>query len=292
MQTWLAMVLMGLMFQQPDAETKIVRYLQENVKPGVPVVVSDLTNEVFTSPEEQQMLSGLFNKFFKIPLFLVQYNASTGELPTLQQISEQFSFNVDGEADVILRIMEADPRVPKFFERDARTGEITSIDVEPIRNHPQFGKAVERTIAGWEGKPVPSFSIETFAGDALTSQMVAGKPHMVYIWFTNCPPCLKTAPLLVDLHNKYAKEGFEIVAANADRMLELPYDDAMRAAYVEKLGIEFTTAHLNTAMQNAYGGVNLFPTMFFVNKEGVVVKHFVNFQEKEVLDGAINMALR
>jgi thiol-disulfide isomerase/thioredoxin len=122
--------------------------------------------------------------------------------------------------------------------------------------------------------------------------MVAGKPHMVYIWFTNCPPCLKTAPLLVDLHNKYAKEGFEIVAANADRMLELPYDDAMRAAYVEKLGIEFTTAHLNTAMQNAYGGVNLFPTMFFVNKEGVVVKHFVNFQEKEVLDGAINMALR
>ena len=292
MQTWLAVALMGLMFQQPDAETRIIQYLQENLKPGVPVVVSDLANEVFTSPEEQLALSGLFNTFFKIPLFLIQYNTSTGEIPTLQQISEQFSFKVEGEADVILRIMEADPRVPKFFERDSATGEITSIDVEPIRGHPQFGQAVERTIAGWEGKPVPPFAIETFDGSALTSEMVAGKPHMVYIWFTNCPPCVKTAPLLVELHDQYAGKGFEIIAANADRVLELPYDDEMRAAYVEKLGIEFTTAYLNTEMQNAYGGVNLFPTMFFVNSEGVVVKHFVNFQEKEVLDGAINLALQ
>ena len=122
--------------------------------------------------------------------------------------------------------------------------------------------------------------------------MVAGSPHLVYIWFTNCPPCVKTAPLLVELYNQYAEKGFEIVAANADQVLELPYDDEMRAAYIEKLGIEFKTAHLNTEMQNAYGGINLFPTMFFVNSQGVVVKHFVNFQEKEVLDGAINMALQ
>ncbi len=79
MQTWLAVALMGLMFQQPDAETRIIQYLQENLKPGVPVVVSDLANEVFTSPEEQLALSGLFNTFFKIPLFLIQYNTSTGE---------------------------------------------------------------------------------------------------------------------------------------------------------------------------------------------------------------------
>ena len=292
MQTWIALALMGLTFQQPDAETRIIQYLQENVKPGEAVVVSDLLNEVFTSPEEQLALGGLFNTFFKIPLFLVQYNTSTGEIPTLQQISEQFSFKVEGEADVILRIMESDPRVPKFFERDAATGEITSIDVEPIRAHPQFGQAVERTIAGWEGKPVPPFAIQTFDGSALTSEMVAGSPHLVYIWFTNCPPCVKTAPLLVELYDQYSDKGFEIVAVNADQVLELPYDDEMRTAYIEKLGIEFKTAHLNTEMQNAYGGVTLFPTMFFANSQGVVVKHFVNFQEKEVLDGAINMALQ
>ena len=115
---------------------------------------------------------------------------------------------------------------------------------------------------------------------------------MVYIWFTNCPPCVKTSPLLVELHAEYADDGFEIVAANADHVLELPYDDAVRAEYVEKLGIKFTTAYLNQQMQNAYGGVNVFPTMFFVDANGVVVKHFVNFQEREVLEAAIQTAMQ
>ncbi len=283
---------MAVLFQQPNTETRIIEYLRENVQPGQPVVVSDLANEVFTTPEEQQVLSSLYNTFFKIPLFLVQYNTSTGEIPTLQVISEQFNFKVEGEADVILRIMESDPRVPRFFERDPTTGEITSIDVEPVRAHPQFGRLIERTIAGWEGNPIPQFSIEHYDGSAVTSQDVAGKPHMVYIWFTNCPPCVKTSPLLVELHAKYADAGFEIVAANADRVLELPYDDAMRAEYVETLGIEFTTAYLNQQMQNAYGGVTVFPTMFFVDASGVVVKHFVNFQETEVLEAAIQTAMQ
>ncbi len=292
MKTWLGAALMALLFQQPNTETRIIEYLRENVQPGQPVVVSDLANEVFTTPEEQQVLSALYNTFFKIPLFLVQYNTSTGEIPTLQEISEQFNFNVEGEADVILRIMESDPRVPRFFERDPATGEITSIDVEPVRAHPQFGRLIERTIAGWEGNPIPQFSIEHYDGSAVTSQDVAGKPHLVYIWFTNCPPCVKTSPLLVELHAKYAGSGFEIVAANADRVLELPYDDTMRAEYVQNLGIEFTTAYLNQQMQNAYGGVNVFPTMFFVDANGVVVKHFVNFQEAEVLEEAIQTAMK
>ena len=114
---------------------------------------------------------------------------------------------------------------------------------------------------------------------------------MVYIWFTNCPPCVETAPLLVELYDQYRSAGFEIVAANADRLLELPYDDEVRHEYVEKLGIEFTTAYLSEEMQTALGGITVFPTMFFVNREGVIVRHFMNFQEKGVLDEAIRAAL-
>ena len=291
MHTWFALGLMALLFQQPDTEARIIEYLQNNLQPGQAVVVSELFNDVFTSPEEQAALDRLYNTFFKIPLFLVQYQTSTGNAPSLQEISEQFSLNVPGAADVMLRVMAADPRVPRFFERDGNTGEITSIDVEPIRTHPQFGRAVERTIAGWEGTPIPPFSMEAFDGSTLTSAAVADTPHMIYVWFTNCPPCVQTAPLLVELYAQYADLGFEIIAANADRFLELPYDDQMRADYVEELGIEFQMLHLNTEMRSAYGGVSVFPTMFFVNREGIIVEHFVAFQEKEVLEGAIRVAL-
>jgi thiol-disulfide isomerase/thioredoxin len=291
MYKWIGLALMTLLLQSQDAETKVVEYLKANVQPGKPVVVSEL-NKVFTAPEEQKVLNRLFNTFFKIPMYIVQYNAATKKVPTLKELSEQFNFNVPGEADVMLRIMEADPRVPKFLTRDAKTGEITAVDVDKITANPQFGRVLERTIAGWEGKQEPPFAIQTYDGKPVSSQDLVGKPHLVYIWFTNCPPCVKTSPLLAELHGKYAPQGFQILGANADKVLELPYTDAERAEYLKKIGIKFTPAYLNAKMQNDFGGVSVFPTMFFVDKNGIIVKHFVNFQEKAVLDSAIQLALK
>ena len=283
--------LITLLFQASSVETRIVEYLKANVTPGRPVVVSDLYNNVFKTPEEQKVLSRLYNTFFKIPMFIVQYNAGTKKIPTLKEISEQFNFPVPGEADVILRVMESDPRVPKFLDRDPKTGEITRVDIEKIKASPAFSRVLDRTIAGWEGKEAPAFSITGYDGKPVTSQQVSNQPHLVYFWFTNCPPCVKTSPILAELYNKYAPKGFKVVGANADKVLELPYDDKVRADYAKKYGFNFTLAHLNAAMQQNYGGVTVFPTMFFVDKNGNIVRHFVNFQEKTTLEAAIQQTL-
>ena len=201
MYTWLVYGLMAFLLQQPATmEARIIDYLRDNLQPDQGVDISDLVNDVFTSTEEREALSRLYNTFFKVPAFLAQFQASSGEIPSLQEISEQFNLaDVPGAADVMLRVMEADPRVPRFFERDTSTGEIVSMDVAPILNHPQFGQAVERMIVGWEGRQIPPFSMETFEGGAINSDDVANTPHLVYVWFTNCPPCVQTAPLLVEL---------------------------------------------------------------------------------------------
>ncbi|HEY2382822.1 MAG TPA: SCO family protein, partial [Terriglobia bacterium] len=190
--------LITLLFQASPIETRIVDYLKANVSPGKPVVVSDLYNNVFKTPQEQKVLERLYNTFFKIPMFIVQYNAGSKKIPTLKEISEQFNFTVPGEADVILRVMESDPRVPRFIERNPKTGEITKVDIDKIKASPQFSRALDRTIAGWEGKEAPAFSITSYAGKPVTSEMAAGQPHLVYFWFTNCPPCVKTSPLLAE----------------------------------------------------------------------------------------------
>ncbi len=224
-------------------------------------------------------------------MFIVQYNTGTKRIPTLKELSEQFNFAVPGEADVILRIMESDPRVPKFIDRNPKTGEITKIDIEKVKASPQFSRILDRTIAGWEGKEAPPFSITTYDGKPVTSEQFVGQPHLVYIWFTNCPPCVKTSPILAELYNKYAAKGFKVVGANADKVLELPYDDKVRTDYAKKYGFNFTLAHLNAQMQQNYGGVSVFPTMFFVDKSGTIVKHFVNFQERATLETAIQATL-
>jgi thiol-disulfide isomerase/thioredoxin len=288
----MSLTLISLLLQQPSAiEIRIVEYLKKNVMPGRPVVVSDLYNNVFKTPEEQKVLERLYNTFFKIPTFIVQYNTASKKVPTLREISEQFNFNVPGEADVILRIMESDPRVPKFFDRNPKTGEITSVDIDKIKASPQFSRVVERTITGFEGKEASPFSIISYDGRPVTSDQYRGQPHLVYFWFTNCPPCVKTSPILAELYTKYAPKGFKIIGANADKVLELPFDDKVRADYAKKYGFTFTLAHLNPAMQQSYGGVSVFPTMFFVDKTGTVTKHFVNFQEKTTLEAAIQQIL-
>jgi thiol-disulfide isomerase/thioredoxin len=285
-------LVLAALLQQTDPEARIIQYLKTNVQPGRPVVISDLVNNVFKTPEEQKALTRLYNTFFKIPMAAAQYYTQTKKIPTLQQLSDQFGFRVPGEMDVILKVMDADPRIPKFIERNPRTGEITKIDVEAIKADPRFAQAIERTLAGWEGKPAPPFSITSFAGQPLNSGQFAGQPYLIYFWFTNCPPCVQTTPELVRLYAKYSSHGFKIVAANADHILELPYSDSTRADYVKKQGITFATGHATPEMQQAHGGVAIFPTMFFVNRRGLIVKQFVGFHSEMSLDAAIQEALK
>jgi thiol-disulfide isomerase/thioredoxin len=292
MKLWIASLLVAAMLQQPDAETRVVNYLRANVKPGQRVVVSDLVNNVFKAPDERQALQRLYNTFFKIPMAIVEFQARTKRIPTLKELSDQFAFKVAGEMDVILRIMESDSRIPRFLTRDPRTGEITQINAAVVRADPNFAKAVERSIAGAEGQQAPPYSITQFDGKPLNSTLFAGQPHLIYFWFTNCPPCVQTTPMLVRLHKKYAAQGFRIVAANADRILELSYTDAVRSRYVRDQGIQFHTAHVSPAMHQAYGNVTLFPTMYFVNRQGRIVRQLVNVQTEATLEAAIRDTLK
>jgi thiol-disulfide isomerase/thioredoxin len=291
MTRWVSVVLLSALLQQADPETRIVNYLKANVRPGQAVTVADLTR-VFKTSEEQAALSRLFNTFFKVPITVAQIYSKTNKIPTLRELADQFQFRVPGEMDVVLRVMEADPRVPKFMTRDPRTGEITSVDVAAIRADPNFGRLIERSIAGWEGRTAPGFAIKSFSGSDLSSATLNGQPHLIYFWFTNCPPCVQSTPLLVALNAKYAPQGFKIVGANADHVLELPYSDAVRADFLKKQGVTFLEGHVTAQMQLDYGGVSVFPTMFFVNRKGVIVKQMVSFQDKATLESAIQATLK
>ena len=275
----------------PEAEVKVVEYLKAQVRPRERVVISQLYNEVFTTDQERAALNRLFNKFFKLPLFLAQHQKAAGRPPTLREIAEQFHFLVPGEAELMVRIMESDPRMPRFIKRSRVHGEIQIVDVDRVLADPRFAKPLERTIAGWEGRPAPAFAVIGYDGTPLASSDLAGKPYLLYLWFTNCPPCLRTSPLLAELDRAYAAKGFRIVGLNADRVLELPYGDDERIAYAKKLGLTFTLAHLTPEVQEAYGSVSVFPSLFFVDAKGTIVKYLVSQQQKAVLDAAVRLAL-
>ena len=56
-----------------DAEARVLDYIRTHLQPGQPLIVSDLYNRVFTLPDERQALDKLYNAFFRIPLFVANY---------------------------------------------------------------------------------------------------------------------------------------------------------------------------------------------------------------------------
>lgn len=121
-----------------DPETRVVDYLKKNVSPGKPVLVTELLNDVFTTPEEQKAVRRLYDATFQLPAFVAMTQKSTGKIPAIMDITTHFNFQVPGTTEVLLRVLESDPRVPPFFERDPATGEIKSVNVDLIRATERF----------------------------------------------------------------------------------------------------------------------------------------------------------
>jgi len=265
------------MTQTGGAEERVLTYLRDNLRPGQPLLLSELYNKVFTQPDERQALDKLYRAFFRIPLFVVQYERRFGKPPGLDVIAEQFDLGSSEAADILLRVMEADPRVPRFLAREPKTGQITKVDIERIESDPRFGKPLERQLAGWVGKPAPRFTLFDLDGKEMDSTALRGKAVLLYVWFTGCPPCAKETGELEVLAREFAACGLVIVAANADRLLNLAYDDSARRRFAGELSVHSPIVHWTQESDAAYGGISIFPTLFLIDREGIIRHHWVGF---------------
>ncbi len=274
-------------YASADAEARVLDYIRTHLQPGQPLMVTDLYNRVFTQPDERQALNKLYNAFFRIPLFVANYQEKFKSPPSLAVIAEQFDLRSRADADVLLRVMESDPRVPHFLTRDPKTGEITQVDVEAIKADPNFGQALERQIGGWEGRPAPDFTLERLGGGDLHLAALQGKVLLLEVWFTGCPPCMQEAPVLASLDRELASRGLVIIGANDDRNLGLDYDDSVRQRYLQEHHISYPIVSWTKESDQAYGGISIFPTLFLVDRKGVIRGHWIGYVQLEPLRKAV-----
>ncbi len=274
-------------YASAEAEGRVLDYIRTHLQPGEPLRVTDLYNRVFTQPDERQALNKLYNAFFRIPLFVANYQEKFKSPPSLTVIAEQFDLRSRADAEVLLRVMESDPRVPPFLTRDPKTGEITHVDVERIKADPNFGRALERQIGGWEGRPAPDFTLARLGGGDLHLAALQGKVLLLEVWFTGCPPCMQEAPVLESLDRDLASRGLVIVGANDDRNLGLDYDDLVRQRYLQEHHISYPIVNWTKESDQAYGGISIFPTLFLVDRKGVIRGHWIGYAPPESLRAAL-----
>lgn len=138
-----------------------------------------------------------------------------------------------------------------------------------------------------KGEPAPPFKAVTTSGQQVTLNNYKGRVLVLDFFASWCPPCRASIPHLVNLNRKYGKQGLQILGMSVDEDGEA----AVRKFVAEK-GINYPVAVVDSEIQGDYG-IRSIPTMYLVNKKGVIVEKFMGFTDEtgRAMEAAIKRLL-
>ena len=121
---------------------------------------------------------------------------------------------------------------------------------------------------------------------------------MINFWATWCTPCLIETPWLVELRNKYATQGFEVLGVDTQGddveksdKADWDKDEAAVSKFVTEMKVNYPVLVGGDSISHAYGGLDDLPTSFFVDRSGKVVAATVGLSSEGDIEGNIKKAL-
>lgn len=128
------------------------------------------------------------------------------------------------------------------------------------------------------GQPAPDFSLDNLAGIKVTLSEQRGHVVLLNFWAVGCSPCRAEIPHLVQLQEKYGKDGFRVIGINA-----WEYESSEKVQdFVAKEKLPYTVLRGSQKfLNNTYKG-NPIPHNFLIDKQGKIVWSEVGFDESEL----------
>jgi thiol-disulfide isomerase/thioredoxin len=153
-------------------------------------------------------------------------------------------------------------------------------------------------VSPLNGKAAPAFALDDLSGRKVSLASYRGKAVLVNFWATWCGPCKIETPWLVELRNRYAARGFEILGVDTEAEDLKPDDKAGWAKDKAAIGKFVADEKVNYPMllngdsiAEAYGGLDDLPASFFVDRNGKVVAASVGLTSESDIEGNIKKAL-
>jgi peroxiredoxin len=125
-----------------------------------------------------------------------------------------------------------------------------------------------------EGSPAPDWSLPTLTGDTIRLADLKGKVVLLDFFYKSCAPCCAAMPVLQSLHEKYKDKGFVMLGIDP---IDDPVKDEM-ADFLAKRDITYTVLFSERELYHTYQ-VWLFPTLFFLDREGKIAKTHHGFSK-------------
>jgi thiol-disulfide isomerase/thioredoxin len=148
------------------------------------------------------------------------------------------------------------------------------------------------------GKPAPAFTLQDLSGKQVSLASYKGKAVLINFWATWCGPCKLETPWLIELRNKYASQGFEVLGISTEGD-DLAKDDKAGwakqktaiAKFVAQEKMPYPVLINGDSLSQAYGGLDAMPTSFYVDRKGTVVAAQMGITSETDMESNIKKAL-
>jgi len=160
-----------------------------------------------------------------------------------------------------------------------------AVYAEEIVNYENTGYSVENMI----GKTLDFLSTDLDGNRVIGKNLYADNTiSIVVLWGTWSPECMEKMPELAEIHERLQGKGCGIVGLDHETTLE--GDEAMEAAKtaLEECGATFPNAVMPTKLDER---VTAYPTVFFVNRDGIVLTTPITGADIGSYEGTINALL-
>jgi thiol-disulfide isomerase/thioredoxin len=151
--------------------------------------------------------------------------------------------------------------------------------------HPVAGGSTSATLDP-KGAPAPDFTLDSLDGKAVTLSGYHGQAVLLNFWATWCGPCKIEMPWFVELQKEYGPQGLQIVGVAMDDASKDEIDK-----FVKEMGVNYPILIGKEAVGQQYGGVNVLPTTFFIDRDGKIVAREFGLQSRSVFVDHIKQAL-
>jgi cytochrome c biogenesis protein CcmG, thiol:disulfide interchange protein DsbE len=124
------------------------------------------------------------------------------------------------------------------------------------------------------GSLAPDFDLPGGGG---TVKLSNHKGKVIYLdfWASWCGPCKRTFPWMNEMHKKYGKDGFQVIAVNVDQKKS----DAEKflAATPAEFTVAFDSGNTTAAAYQPKG----MPSSYLIDRNGVVHEVHAGFKESQ-----------
>jgi peroxiredoxin len=117
-----------------------------------------------------------------------------------------------------------------------------------------------------KGFLAPDFALETAEGETVRLSELRGRPVVVNVWTSWCPPCREEMPALERVHQAYQEQGVVILGLNSTS--QDVRENAL--AFAGEQGLSFPIVFDEEGEATRLYQVRALPTTFFIDANGII----------------------